>query len=92
MVIEKKPYRELVFATGEKLRIFDDSILDSELVWHRDKRDRKVTVIESGDWKFQMDDQEPVILKQGDVFRIPKMVYHRIIKGENDLVLRIKEL
>ena len=92
MVIESKPYRELVFATGEKLRIFDDSILASELVWHRDKRDRKVTVLESGDWKFQMDDQEPVILKQGDVFRIPKMVYHRIIKGENDLVLRIKEL
>jgi hypothetical protein len=48
--------------------------------------------MESGKWKLQMDNCKPFELEKGMVYDIPKMVYHRLIKGQHDLVLRIKNL
>jgi hypothetical protein len=48
--------------------------------------------MESGKWKLQMDNRKPFELEKGMVYDIPKMVYHRLIKGQYDLVLRIKNL
>jgi hypothetical protein len=38
---------------------------------------------------LQLDNQLPFIMEKGRLYRIPKMVYHRIIKGKGDLRLRI---
>ncbi len=46
----------------------------------------------SGDgWQLQMDNKLPEELREGKTYRIPKMEYHRVIKGTNKLVLKIKE-
>lgn len=72
-------------------RTFDENVSEIELVWHRDHETRTVTVVEGIGWKFQYDNQLPVELKEGDVFSIEAMRYHRILKGNTGLVLKINE-
>ena len=39
---------------------------------------------------LQMDNEEPVELVKGENYFIPKMEYHRIIKGEESLIIEIE--
>ena len=73
------------------IRTFESSVDGEELVWHRDKSTRTVKVLEGTGWRFQMDNQLPQQIKQGDVLHIPKETYHRIMAGTNDLVVEIEE-
>ena len=77
---------------GIKRRTFNEKIDSEELKWHFDDNDRKVKIIESNGWQFQMDNDIPKKLKKGDTFFIPKGMYHRVIKGKGDLVVEIKEM
>ena len=65
---------------------------DEEYVWHRDQEDRLIEVLSSDGWQFQQEDELPVILKEGMKINIPKLSWHRVIKGNGDLVLRIVKL
>lgn len=72
-------------------RVFEQHVHDDELVWHRDRKDRTVLVIESNGWKYQADNKLPVELKPGDTLHINALEYHRIIKGSGNLVVEIVE-
>ena len=86
-----KPYTDEV-KVRFKTRTFESNTDSHELVWHRDKADRIVTVLEGDGWFFQMDNNIPYELEEGDVLNIPKMEYHRIYKaGNSNLVLEIEE-
>ena len=90
-----KPYREEVrdqHGTGIKyvIRTFENSVLDNELVWHRDRDSRIVSVLNGSGWELQPDDERPIQLNQGEEYYIPKMTYHRLIKGKDNLVVRIR--
>jgi hypothetical protein len=85
-----KPYKENL-KNGYILREFDANIDVSELVWHRDKKDRVVEVISGRGWQFQMDNRLPIELKKGMKLEIPKETFHRIGKGITKLVIKIKE-
>lgn len=85
-----KPYKQNTEGSYI-IREFDNQIPSSELVWHRDKKDRVVEVISGNGWKFQMDNQLPIELKEGMVLEIPKETYHRIGRGDTKLVIKIKE-
>ena len=84
------PYNEIWF-DGVKKRTFFESVDDNELVWHRDRKDRHVRVIESDGWELQSDNELPVKLEVGKVYFIKAMQYHRILKGNGNLVLEIRE-
>lgn len=71
------------------VRTFSQDIDEEELVWHRDREDRQVTVLEETDWQFQFDNELPQVLK--DVIFIPKNTYHRLIKGTGELNVHIIE-
>lgn len=71
-------------------RTFSETVDEDQLVWHRDEKDREVTVVKNVNWMFQFDNELPQILK--DVVFIPKNTYHRLIKGTGDLTLSIIEL
>jgi len=91
-----KPYKEEVLeqhGTGKmfKVRTFEHTVDDSELVWHRDKEHRRVHVLSGNGWKLQKDDSLPEDLTVGRDYYILKNSYHRLIKGENNLVIRIEE-
>ena len=72
------------------IRVFSKDVETEELKWHFDNENRKVTILESDGWQFQMDDELPVDLKPGDVTYIPKGMYHRIKRGNNDLKIKIE--
>ena len=85
-----KPYTELN-VRGGKIRVFREGVREEDLVWHRDTKDRTLIVLEGFGWQLQHDNQEPMDLLQGHSYSIDKNEYHRIIKGEDDLVIRIYE-
>lgn len=70
------------------IRKFSKDIDPIELLWHRDLKNREIKVLEGTGWKIQIDNQLP---RDIDFSIIPKEVWHRIIKGEDDLVIQIKE-
>ena len=93
MVVEissGKPYDE-VLENDYIIREFSGDVNESELVWHRDKKTRKVTILQGEGWKIQMDNSLPETLEEGREYHIPKMEYHRLIKGTGNLLLHIKE-
>lgn len=93
MVVEissGKPYNE-VLENDYIIREFSGDVNESELVWHRDKKTRKVTILQGEGWKIQMDNSLPETLEEGREYHIPKMEYHRLIKGTGNLLIQIKE-
>lgn len=90
-MVRNFPFKQEILR-GKILRTFNKDIEVDELKWHQDERDRKVTVLESGGWQFQMDGNLPNKLKDAEQIFIPKFVWHRVIKGEGDLVVEIEEV
>ena len=76
---------------GKIRRTFLPETEVEELKWHQDLKDRKVTVIEDGGWSFQMDNGLPIKLSDAKQIYIPKLVWHRVIRGEGKLVVEIEE-
>lgn len=78
--------------TENKLtRTFSIDVEEEELKWHQDLKDREVKIIRGGNWKFQMEDQLPIFLHDGQILSIPKMTWHRVIKGDSELIVDILE-
>ncbi len=77
---------------GENLfiRTFKQETDSGEMVWHRDFEDRIIESIEDTNWGFQLDNQLPIQLKKQ--IYIPKGVYHRLIKGNGDLKIKLQKL
>jgi hypothetical protein len=77
---------------GENLfiRTFKQETDSGELAWHRDFEDRIIESIEETDWGFQLDNQLPIRIS-GKIY-IPKGVYHRLIKGDRDLKIKLQKL
>ena len=71
------------------VRTFSADVDEEELVWHRDKESRTIHVLSGNGWELQKEDKLPEELQIGKNYFIIKNNYHRVIKGEGDLVLRI---
>lgn len=82
---------EQIEKEGKLIRTFSPDVDSEELKWHQDLMDRKVTIIESGGWSFQIDDNLPNKLQNAEQIIIPKFVWHRVLKGNKDLVVEIEE-
>jgi hypothetical protein len=88
--ITMKPYKEE--KQGNIIRrTFSDNVPESELIWHRDHEDRVVLPLNENDWSVQFDNELPRKLVVGEEYFIPKNVYHRVIKGNGDLMVEIIE-
>jgi len=85
------PFKETVILPKIVLREFSENINEEELVWHRDKEDRKIKIIEANGWKLQMDNQLPVLLEENVSYFIPAHEFHRVIKGNGKLTLIIEK-
>lgn len=84
-----KPYKDSQISEKSKIRIFESNVDSGELHWHRDREDRIVEVLEGNDWKLQLDNQLPIKMEIGKKYFIPEGVYHRTIKGNGDLKIKI---
>ena len=78
---------------GERLflREFREDVDSQELIWHQDREDRVVKVIESAGWKLQMDNELPVLLEEGTIYNIPAYEFHRVIKGTGTLKVLVEK-
>jgi len=85
------PYTEKRVTPNKVIRTFSSNVSNDELLWHRDQQRRRVRVITSDNWQFQYEDELPISMEPGTVLEIPAMEYHRIIKGNGDLVVEIQE-
>jgi quercetin dioxygenase-like cupin family protein len=61
------------------------------LLWHRDLENRTVEILEGDGWKFQKENKLPVELKEGVRIFIPALEWHRVIKGNTNLKIKIYE-
>jgi hypothetical protein len=59
-------------------------------MWHRDNEDRLVEALHDTDWQVQIDNELPTSLNK-PIF-IPKHQYHRVIKGNGKLRVKINKL
>jgi len=85
-----KPYNDIETGPDYVIREFTVDIDPIELLWHRDNEDRTVKVVQCGQgWKLQLDDELPTILEPGTSIFILRHQWHRVIKGEGKLVVKI---
>ena len=85
------PFLQLKLSEGHMIRGFSKTVDASELVWHMDEQDRRIKVLNGDSWYLQMDNSLPVLLEEGKTYEIPKMTYHRVIKGDTALIIEIFE-
>tara|TARA_A200000159_G_scaffold164736_1_gene195842 strand:- start:513 stop:1442 length:930 start_codon:yes stop_codon:yes gene_type:complete len=85
------PFKQKTIAKNILLREFNSDTHQDELIWHRDKNDRIVEVVSGSGWKFQRDNSLPVLLQEGDRFKIPAEQYHRLLRGKTNLLVKIYE-
>jgi len=82
-----KPYQEQVLEENTFIREFSQDIDELDLIWHMDDEDRTIVAIEETNWLFQFDDELPLSLNS-PIF-IPQHKIHRVIKGTENLKLKI---
>jgi hypothetical protein len=85
-----KPYTDIEVTDKYIIREFNENIDPIELLWHRDNEDRTVEILGETDWKVQLDNELPTSLNES-IF-IPKHHWHRVIKGNGNLKLKIYKL
>ena len=89
--MESIPYKE-DFNDNFYLRTFNQDTPDQELKWHFDDENRKIIPTKGDSWKIQIDESLPEELKIGKEYFIPVDVYHRVIKGNGDLEIKLYKL
>jgi hypothetical protein len=82
-----KPYTDIEITDEYIIREFDENIDPVELLWHRDDENRLVEIIGNTNWQLQLENQLPTSLNK-PIF-IPKHVWHRAVKGNGKLRLKI---
>ena len=77
------------YTDNSNIRTFTKDVDPMSLIWHEDQEDRTIEVIEGNGWKFQFDEELPFELTENISFDIPRGYLHRIIKGSENLTIKI---
>lgn len=86
----KNIYTNIHLSNDSIIRIFNSDIDSDELVWHTDNEDRIILDLNKTNWMIQLDNEFPMLI-HNEVY-ITKHKYHRLIKGNGDLTLKITKL
>ena len=81
------PFQETKLSDNEFIRVFRQDTDSGDFMWHRDHENRIIESIGETDWMIQIDNELPKQIS-GEVF-IPMGIYHRLIKGTNDLKIKL---
>jgi hypothetical protein len=87
----KLPFEENI-ENGFNIRTFSSDINENELKWHFDEEDRIVVCEHETDWQLQIDNELPTKIEKNKKYFIPEGEYHRIIKGNGDLIVKGKKI
>lgn len=86
-----RPYKQTLYK-DLKIRIFSPLLEESDLKWHRDKNNRYIRIISGTGWQIQVENKLPTDLIKGKTYFINSKNWHRLIKGNNKLIIAIKEI
>lgn len=86
-----KPYQDEWINHNKRIRSFNVTSIQEDFIWHQDRCDREITILNGDNWKLQYDNELPIILEINKTYYIPRNTYHRIIKGSNNLIIVINE-
>ena len=93
--IPQKQEKEVIFTDNSHkdyfIRTISEDVDEMSLIWHKDQYTRDIEVIQSDNWQFQFDNKVPFKLENNQKFTILSECIHRVIKGNGDLILKIKE-
>ena len=81
------PYTDIETTDTYIIREFNENVDPIEMLWHMDNEPRTIEILEDTNWQIQLDNCLPTSLKE-HIF-IPKHHYHRLIKGDGTLKLKI---
>lgn len=84
------PFKENQIGESTFIREFSQNTNSEELIWHRDKEDRIIESVDKTNWMIQLDNELPKLI-EGEIF-IPKETFHRLIKGDGDLKIKLLKL
>ena len=85
------PFKEEKIDQYNFIRTFPEDVDEMDLIWHADKENRIITVLEGNGWKFQFDEELPIEMTKGKNISILKGVIHRVIKGNGPLVIKLQK-
>ena len=90
------PFEELVLEETPTYilvqRNFMSDLNEEELIWHRDREDREISIVEGDGWYIQMDNELPKLMQKESIFKIPKETWHRIInKNGTNLIVNVRK-
>jgi hypothetical protein len=86
----KLPFKEVELEDNTFIREFKQDTDSGDLHWHRDRESRIIESVGDTDWMIQLDDELPKKI-EGEIF-IPMGIYHRLIKGTEDLKIKVIKL
>ena len=69
------------------VRTFSQNLDENELKWHQDKEDRIVIPLNQTNWMFQRENELPEQITSE--IKIRANEWHRVIKGDGDLMVKI---
>ena len=85
------PFEEEKIDQYNFIRTFSADVDEMDLIWHADKENRIITVLEGNGWKFQFDEELPIKMRKGKSISILKGRIHRVIKGNGPLVIKLQK-
>ena len=85
------PFEEEKIDQYNFIRTFSADVDEMDLIWHADKENRIITVLEGNGWKFQFDEELPIEMTEGLSISIFKGRIHRVIKGHGQLKMELQK-
>ena len=85
------PFKEEQIDQYNFIRTFSADVDEMDLIWHADKENRIITVLEGNGWKFQFDEELPIEMTDGLSISIFEGRIHRVIKGEGPLKIKLQK-
>ena len=85
------PFEEEQIDQYNFIRTFPADVDEMDLIWHADKENRIITVLEGNGWKFQFDEELPIEMTDGLIISSFEGRIHRVIKGEGPLKIKLQK-
>ena len=85
------PFEEEKIDEYNFIRTFPADVDEMDLIWHADKENRIITVLEGNGWKFQFDEELPIEMTKGLSISIFEGRLHRVIKGNGPLKIKLQK-
>lgn len=71
------------------IRTFMPTFPEYLFKWHTDNETRELEILNNTDFKFQFDNEMPMSLREGQKIKVPKGTFHRLIKGNIPVSIKI---